>query len=87
MGHFLLPKVKLPREAQQEEFLRKLEIDPAKYYPPDVNRPMVTEMPSVVDIIKDKIQGKVEGAEETVEGWKKKIQEYEQKIKNKLEGK
>ena len=58
-GHFLLPKVKLPREKQQEAFVRKLEIDPAKYYPPEVNRPLVLEMPSVVDIIKEKIKSKL----------------------------
>ena len=58
-GNYLLPKVKTPREEQQEEFVRKLEIDPAKYYPPEVNRPLVLEMPSVVDILKEKIESKL----------------------------
>jgi ribonuclease Z len=60
-GQFFLPKVKIPREEQQEEFLRKMEIDPAKYYPPDVNRPMVTEMPTVNEILWEKIKSKFGG--------------------------
>ena len=83
----LLPKVKIPREAQQEAFVRKLEIDPAKYYPPQVDRPIVTEMPSTLDMVKSKVSAKLDAAEETVEGWKKKIEELQGKIKNKLEGK
>ncbi len=59
VGQFLLPKVKIPREEQQEAFVRKLEIDPVKYYPPEVNRPLVLEMPSVVDILKGKIKSKL----------------------------
>jgi ribonuclease Z len=57
-GNFLLPAVKTPREAQQDEFVRKLEIDPAKYYPPDVNRPLVLQMPTVKDILWQKIKDK-----------------------------
>lgn len=76
LGHMLLPKVKIPRE-QQEAFVRKLEIDPTKYYPPEVNRPLVLEMPSTVDMVKGvlkaKINAKVEDANETVEDWHKKI--------------
>ena len=83
----LLPKVKIPREEQQEAFVRKLEIDPHKYYPPQVDRPIVTEMPSVLDMVKAKLGAKLDAAEETVEGWKKKIEELQQKIKNKVEGK
>ena len=30
------PTPTMPREVQQEQFLRDLEIDPKKYYPPDV---------------------------------------------------
>jgi ribonuclease Z len=33
-----LPRPELPREEQQEQFLRDMEIDPHKYYPPDVDR-------------------------------------------------
>ena len=36
-----------------------MEIDPAKYYPPDVNRPLVTEMPTVTMILADKVKEKV----------------------------
>ena len=91
LGHVVLPKVKLPREQQQEAFVRELEIDPAKYTPKDVQRPLVTVMPSGIDLakgmLKAKVGAKVEGAEETLEDWKKKIEELQQKIKNKLEGK
>ena len=91
VGHFLLPKVNIPREEQQEALVRKLEIDPAKYYPPDVNRPLVLEMPSTISMvaakIKEKVESKVEAVEETVEEMKKKVEELQQKIKSKLEGK
>jgi ribonuclease Z len=33
-----LPTPKMPREVQQEQFLRDMEIDPHKYYPADVDR-------------------------------------------------
>jgi ribonuclease Z len=33
-----LPNPKMPREEQQEQFLRDMEIDPHKYYPADVDR-------------------------------------------------
>jgi hypothetical protein len=39
------PSVKMPREEQQEQFLRDIEIDPRKYYPPDVDREPITKMP------------------------------------------
>ena len=91
LGQVVLPKVKLPREKQQEAFVRQLEIDPAKYYPPDVNRPLVLEMPSAIDIakgvLKAKVEAKIEGAEETVEDLRKKVEELQEKIKNKLQGK
>ena len=91
MGQMVMPKPKIPREQQQEEYVRKMEIDPVKYYPPDVNRPLVLEMPANIDLVKGmlkaKLEGKVEGAEETVDGWRKTIQELEAKIKEKLEGK
>jgi ribonuclease Z len=59
-GHMLLPAVKIPREQQQDEYVRKMEIDPAKYYPPDVNRPIVTEMPTIKMIVGAKVKEKVE---------------------------
>jgi ribonuclease Z len=40
-----LPRPELPREEQQEQFLRDMEIDPHKYYPPDADRPPVQVWP------------------------------------------
>ena len=40
-----LPRPKIPREEQQEQFLRDMEIDPHLYYPPDVDRPIVQTWP------------------------------------------
>ena len=40
-----LPRPALPREEQQEQFLRDMEIDPHKYYPPDADRPPVQTWP------------------------------------------
>jgi ribonuclease Z len=42
------PTPTMPREVQQEQFLRDLEIDPKKYYPPDVYREPVTKWPGIV---------------------------------------
>ncbi|WP_018698277.1 guanitoxin biosynthesis MBL fold metallo-hydrolase GntH [Amorphus coralli] len=42
-----LPTPRLPREEQQEQFVRDLEIDPHKYYPPDVYRKPVQTWPGV----------------------------------------
>ena len=39
------PKPKFPREEQQEQFLRDIEIDPKKYYPEDVDRPILNKWP------------------------------------------
>ena len=41
------PAVKLPREEQQDEYVRQMEIDPVKYMPPDVLRDLVTTMPPI----------------------------------------
>ena len=91
MGQVVLPKPKMTREEQQEAFVRQLEIDPTKYYPPDVNRPLVLEMPSNLDLakgmLKAKVDTKVEDATETVEGLRQKLEELQEKIKNKLQGK
>ena len=61
LSEMVLPKVKIPREEQQDAYVRKMEIDPAKYYPPDVKRDLVLEMPSVLDIIKEKVRAKLKG--------------------------
>ena len=41
------PTPTMPREVQQEQFLRDLEIDPRLYYPADVYREPVTQWPGV----------------------------------------
>jgi len=40
-----IPRPKIPREEQQEQFLRDMEIDPELYYPDDVNRPITQTWP------------------------------------------
>ena len=41
----VFPNPRMPREMQQEQYTRDNEIDPAKYYPPDVARPLLTQWP------------------------------------------
>ncbi len=41
------PTPTMPREDQQEQFVRDLEIDPKKYYPPDAYRKPVQQWPGV----------------------------------------
>jgi ribonuclease Z len=41
------PTPRFPREEQQEQFLRDLEIDPKLYYPPDVYRKPVQKWPGI----------------------------------------
>lgn len=41
------PTPKLPREEQQERFVRDLEIDPDKYYPADAKRGLVQQWPGI----------------------------------------
>jgi hypothetical protein len=45
-----LPPVEIPREAQQAEYLREIEIDPRKYTPDDVARDLVTSLPDEIKI-------------------------------------
>ena len=40
-----LPRPEMPRETQQEQFLRDMEIDPHLYYPPDADREQVQTWP------------------------------------------
>jgi ribonuclease Z len=40
-----LPRPELPREQQQQQFLRDMEIDPHRYYPADVDRDPVQSWP------------------------------------------
>ncbi len=88
LGQVFLPKVKTPREEQQDALYRQLEIDPAKYTPKDVQRPLVTEMPSAVDmfqgILKAKLDEKLDDASDTVDALKQKVLELQGRIKNKL---
>ena len=41
------PTPRMPREVQQEQFLRDLEIDPKLYYPPDAYRKPLQKWPGV----------------------------------------
>ena len=41
------PTPRMPREVQQEQFVRDLEIDPKKYYPPDAYRKPVQKWPGI----------------------------------------
>lgn len=41
------PTPRKPRETQQEQFLRDLEIDPELYYPPDALRPQTQTWPGI----------------------------------------
>ena len=43
-GKGVVPQPRLPREQQQEQLTRDLEIDPQKYYPPDVYREPITKL-------------------------------------------
>jgi ribonuclease BN (tRNA processing enzyme) len=52
-GKGIVPQPRLPRELQQEQLTRDLEIDPRKYYPPDVWREQLTKLknPEEIDLI------------------------------------
>ena len=52
-GQGVVPQPRLPREMQQEALTRELEIDPHKYYPPNVYRQPLTTLPNpqLVDLI------------------------------------
>jgi len=47
------PPAKMPREEQQIEYLREMEIDPSKYYPKDVNRDLILESPPIKVNVKE----------------------------------
>jgi ribonuclease Z len=42
-----MPTPRIPREDQQEQWVRDLEIDPDLYFPPDAKRPMVQQWPGI----------------------------------------
>jgi len=52
-GKGIVPQPRLPREQQQEQLTRDLEIDPKKYYPPDVYREPIKKLanPEEVDLL------------------------------------
>jgi ribonuclease Z len=52
-GKGIVPQPRIPREQQQEQLTRDLEIDPRKYYPPDVYREPITKLanPEEVDLL------------------------------------
>lgn len=89
------PPVTRPREQQQDAYFRQIEIDPAKYMPKDVLRPLVTSLPPITINIPDmitqklgaKVDAKIDDAMESVHDLRKKIEEMQQKLKNRLEGK
>lgn len=86
LGQVVLPKPRRPREQQQDEYVRRMEINPAKYYPAAVKRDLVLEMPSNLDLAKGMMNAKVDDAKETVEDLRKKMNELQEKIRNKLKG-
>jgi ribonuclease Z len=52
-GKGIVPQPRMPREEQQEQLTRDLEIDPHVYYPPDVYREPLTALdnPQEVDLL------------------------------------
>jgi ribonuclease Z len=59
-----MPPAKLPREEQQIEYLREIEIDPQKYTPADVNRELVLESPQMKFNIKEMLAAQQKAQEE-----------------------
>ena len=55
----VLPQPRLPREEQQEQLTRDLEIDPQKYYPPDVYREPLTKLPEDLAYTKEDLEGMI----------------------------
>jgi ribonuclease Z len=52
----VVPQPKLPREDQQEQYTRDTEIDPHKYYPPDVARELLTKLPEDLAYTKEDLE-------------------------------
>ena len=50
---------KIPREQQQDEYVRKMEINPTKYYPSDVRHDLVLAMPTIKMILEGKVNEKI----------------------------
>ena len=54
-----VPQPRLPREVQQEQLTRDLEIDPQKYYPEDVYREPLTKLPEDLAFSKEDLEGMI----------------------------
>lgn len=54
-----VPQPRIPREDQQEQLTRDLEIDPKKYYPEDVYREPLTKLPEDLAFTKNDIEGMI----------------------------
>ncbi len=54
-----LPQPRLPREKQQEQYTRDNEIDPHKYYPPNVYREPITKLPEELSFSKEDLEGMI----------------------------
>jgi hypothetical protein len=53
-----MPLAKLPREEQQIEYLREIEIDPSKYTPEELDRDLVLESPPMKFNVKEMLAAK-----------------------------
>jgi len=51
-----IPQPKMPREVQQEQYTRDIEIDPKKYYPEDVYREPLTKLPEDLAFTKSDLE-------------------------------
>jgi hypothetical protein len=54
-----LPQPRMPREVQQEQYTRDMEIDPHEYYPPDVYREPLTKLPDDLKFSRDDLEGMI----------------------------
>ena len=50
------PAPRRTREEQQDAYLRQIEIDPARYYPAEVNRDLITSMPPMKIDVEELVQ-------------------------------
>jgi hypothetical protein len=57
----LVSKWEKQTESPQGPYVRQMEIDPNKYYPADVDRPLITTMPTSVDMLESGVKAKMKG--------------------------
>jgi ribonuclease BN (tRNA processing enzyme) len=55
-----LPPPRIPREDQQEQYTRDIEIDPHKYYPPNVYREPITKLPEDLAFSKEDLEAMIQ---------------------------